>query len=380
MKLFNAYDLANLQLRNRIVMAPMTRARNPDNIADDLTALYYEQRASAGLIVTEGIYVSQEAQGSLFVPSIWSQEQAAGWAKVTDAVHGAGGNIFAQLWHVGRMSHSTNQPDGGQPLSSSAIPVAEGPGNTAFAYLEDGTPSMVAPTPPRAMTEADIERTVLNFADAAERAVEAGFDGIEVHGATGYIFEQFLNPNVNRRTDRYGGSIEARTRFVFEVVDAIIDRIGPDRTGIRLSPRSMIFDMASYDESDDTYRYLAAELGKRGVVYLHFHDVGPLFGAGFLIPDDLLRDLKSRFGGTIIHAGAMTKDRAHDLIERGLIDLAAFGQPYIANPDLPERLRHDIPLAIPDRDTYYGGRAHGYTDYPVATQSFDRLGTKLLME
>lgn len=368
MKLFDPYDLAGTRLSNRIVMAPMTRARNADTIANEQTALYYAQRATAGLIVSEGTPISPEAQAAIMVPGIWSAEQVAGWSRVSRAVHDAGGRIFAQLWHAGRMSHSSLQPGKGRPVSASAVPVAPGPANTAFVTLEDGTPGMIAPTPPRALETDEVGRVVKDFVDAADNAVAAGFDGVELHGATGYLFEQFLNPHVNLRNDRYGGSIENRARFTLEVVDAVAARIGAGRVGIRLSPRSTTGDMPTYPESDDTQRYLARELGERGIAYLHFHDLGYAQNGGVpLLSDDLLRDLKSIFGGAIMLAGALTKARATDLVERGLIDLAAFGQPYIANPDLVERFRHDIPIETPDRGTYYGGDASGYTDYPIAT-------------
>jgi N-ethylmaleimide reductase len=366
--LFDPYDLSGIQLKNRIVMAPMTRARNLDTIANEQTALYYAQRATAGLIVTEGTTISPQAQGSIMVPGIWSEEQVAGWSKTTRAVHDAGGKVFAQLWHVGRMSHHSVQPGGGEPVSASAVPVAVHPMNTTFAYLDDGTPGRVEPTSPRALTADEIARTITHFADAAGNARAAGFDGIEVHGATGYLFEQFLNPHTNRRTDDYGGSLLNRARFALDVVDAIAARIGADRVGMRLSPRSTIFDMPEYPDSDDTYRYLAQALGERNIAYLHLHDIGPLMGGVPLIPEDLLRDLKKAFAGPLILAGGMTKARGSDLIERGIIDLAAFGQPYIANPDLVERLQHDIPLATPHRETFYGGDSRGYTDYPAAAR------------
>ena len=367
MTLFDPYDLAGTALSNRIVMAPMTRARNPDLIANDLTALYYAQRATAGLIVTEGTTVSPEAQAAIMVPGIWSEQQVAGWSRVTRAVHDAGGKIFVQLWHAGRMSHRSLQPGKGPPVSASAVAVAPGPMNTAFVTLDDGTPGMTAPTPPRALAADEVARVVQDFADAADHARTAGFDGVEVHGATGYLFEQFLNPHVNLRTDRYGGAIEGRARFTLDVLDAISARIGADKVGIRLSPRSTNGDMADYAERADTYRYLAREFGKRGIAYVHLHDLGYAQNDGIpLLSDDYLCDLKADFGGALILNGALTKARATDLIERGIIDLAAFGQAYIANPDLVERFRQDIQLTTPNPNTYYGGDAHGYTDYPIA--------------
>jgi N-ethylmaleimide reductase len=366
-KLFKPFQLGKITLSNRVVMAPMTRARNPDNIANGQTALYYAQRATAGLIITEGTTISPEAQGSIMVPGIWSEEQVTGWQKVTQAVHHADGKIFAQLWHVGRMSHSSVQPAHGRPVSASAVPVASHPMNTAFVYREDGTPGRVDPTPPRALNTEEVARVVDDFANAAGHALAAGFDGVEIHAATGYLFEQFFNPHVNLRTDHYGGSIEGRTRLALEVIDAIAKRIGAERVGMRISPRSTIFDMPDYKDSDETFLYLAQELGNRGIAYLHLHDIGPLMTGGDpIIPEELLRNLKTAFGGPFMLAGGMTKNRAEDIIERGIIDLAAIGQLYIANPDLVERFRHDIPLATPDRDTYYGGDSRGYTDYPAA--------------
>ena len=373
MSLFDPIDVGAMRLNNRIVMAPMTRARNPDNIAGPLNVTYYGQRASAGLIVTEGVFISAEAQGSLFVPSLWTEQQARGWSTVTRAVHEAGGKIFAQLWHVGRLSHHSLQPDGDKPFSASAVPVAKTStvAAFAFAYLENGTPGRVDPTPPRAMTTSEIARMVEDFALAAERAIQAGFDGVEIHAATGYIFEQFLNPHINLRDDDYGGSIESRARIVLEVVDAIVARIGATRVAIRLSPHSTIFDMPAYPEADETYRCLAQALEQRNLAYLHLHDVGPMMSEGdALISEDLLLDLKTRFGGPTILAGGLTKGRAMDLIERGLIDLAAFGQPYMGNPDLVERLRDNHPLTTPDRDTYYGEGAEGYVDYARADETF----------
>lgn len=367
MNLFDPYESAGIRLNNRIVMAPMTRARNADNIANQQTALYYSQRATAGLIVTEGVTISQEAQAAIMVPGLWSEPQVTGWAKVVGAVHAAGGKIFAQLWHAGRMSHSSLQPGDGEPVSAGAVAVTPHPMSTAYVYLEDGAPGMTSPTPPRALTTDEVVRVVMDFADAADHAQIADFDGVELHGATGYLFEQFLNPHVNLRTDRYGGSIENRARFTLEVVDAIAARIGVDRIGIRLSPRSSLGDMPDYPEHDATYRLLARELGKRGIAYVHLHDVGYLQNDGSpLLSDDMLHTFKIAFGGALMLAGGLTKDRAMTLIQRGVIDLAAFGQPYIANPDLVERFQRDIALAAPDRATYYGGGAHGYTDYPVS--------------
>lgn len=367
--LFTPYSMAGTPLANRIVMAPMTRSRNPDCIANALTAQYYAQRASAGLIVTEGTPVTPSGQGYVGVPGIWSQAQVAGWKLVTDAVHAAGGRIFAQLWHVGRMSHSSLQPAGGAPLSASAVPVADSPYSQCFINLPDGSAGRAAPTPPRALETAEVEQLVQAFADAAANAIAAGFDGVEIHAANGYLFEQFLNPNVNQRSDRYGGSRENRARFTLEVVDAAIARIGADQVGIRLAPNGFVFDMRPYEDNEATYLYLAGELSARNIAYLHLSDNGTADGQPHAIDEALLAKFRAAFGPTLILAGKMTGERAQRLVDAGLIDLAGFGQPFISNPDLVRRLREGLALTEPDRDTYYGGDAHGYTDYPLADGS-----------
>lgn len=362
--LFRPFDLAGLPLHNRIAMAPMTRARNPGAIANALTAQYYRQRASAGLIISEGTPVSAQGQGYIDVPGIWSAEQVAGWKLVTDAVHAAQGAIFAQLWHVGRMSHSSLQPDGGQPVSAGTRPVASDPKNTSFVYLDDGSRGHADPTPPRALRTDEVPGVVSDFVRGAENAIAAGFDGIELHAANGYLFEQFLNPITNDRQDLYGGSLHNRARLILDTVDAMVSRIGARRIGVRLAPNSQTFDMPAYAENEATYLYLAEELGKRGLAYVHLNDNylrgGPVIGEAFL------KTFKQSYGGTVILAGGLTRERALRLVEDGIIDLAAFGQPFIANPDLVERLQRDVPLAVPDRSTYYGGGTEGYLDYPLA--------------
>ena len=340
-------------------MAPMTRARRPDCIADAETARYYQQRASAGLIISEGTPVSEEGQGYIRVPGLWSAEQAAGWRLVTDAVHAKGGAIFAQLWHVGRVSHTLLQPGGQAPVSSTTTPVRD-PKSKAFVTLPDGTDGFVEPSVPRALETGEVGRIVQDFAASARHADAAGFDGIEIHAANGYLFEQFLNPVLNDRTDRYGGAVENRARLVLETVDALVDVLGPGRVGIRLAPFNRQFDMPPYDAAE-TYLYLARELAKRPLAYVHLNDNWAL-GAS-VITEDFLAAFRAAYPGTLILAGAMTKERAVALVGKGLIDLPAFGQPFIANPDLVARLEHGYPLATPDRATYYGGGAEGYTDY-----------------
>ncbi len=362
--LFHPFDLSGTALRNRIAMAPMTRARNPGSVANELTAQYYRQRASAGLIISEGTPVSPQGQGYIDVPGIWSAEQVAGWTLVTEAVHAAQGTIFAQLWHVGRMSHSSLQPNGGQPVSAGTRPVARALKNTSFVYLEDGSRGHADPTPARALATDEIPDIIADFARGADNAIAAGFDGIELHAANGYLFEQFLNPLINQRDDRYGGSLPNRARLILDTVDAMAQRIGGHRIGVRLAPNNLTFDMPFYPDNEATYLYLAEELGKRGLAYVHLND--NLQQGESVLGSAFLKQFKQAYGGTLILAGGMTRTRALQLVEDGTIDLAAFGQPFIANPDLVERLRHDIALATPDRSTYYGGGEAGYLDYPRA--------------
>lgn len=362
--LFQPLKFGAHTLRNRVAMAPMTRARNPGCVADAQTALYYRQRASAGLIVSEGTPVSPEGQGYIDVPGIWSAEQVAGWKLVTDAVHEEGGVMFAQLWHVGRMSHVSLQPDGGAPVSASNKPPAESPKSMAYVRI-DGTPGFAHPSPPRALSTGEVERVVRDFVNAARNAVEAGFDGIEIHAANGYLFEQFFNPLINDRTDRYGGPLENRVRFLLETVDAVCRAIGAQRLGVRLAPNSRQFDMSEYPGNEAAYLHIARELARREIAYVHLNDNHAL-GASVL-SDTFLRTFREAYAGTLILAGGLTRERAANLLQQGTIDLAAFGQPFISNPDLVARLAQNLPLAIPDRATYYGGDARGYTDYPFAT-------------
>jgi 2,4-dienoyl-CoA reductase-like NADH-dependent reductase (Old Yellow Enzyme family) len=349
-------------------MAPMTRSRAPGDIANATIALYYAQRATAGLIISEGTSISREGQGYLFVPGIYSQEQIAGWRLTTDSVHALGGRIFAQLWHVGRVSHTSIQANDQAPVSASSK-IANGA--TAFGYDDAGQPGFVAASAPRQLATDEVERVVRDFADAAGNAVEAGFDGVEIHGANGYLLEQFLNPLVNDRSDRYAAdTMENQLRFTLEVVDAAIARIGRERVGIRISPFGKLFDMPHHDAIAETYTALVAALGERRIAYVHVMDqsgFGMGDSTGESVSDMIHRLLvtfrKSLPATALILAGGMTRERADRLIADGTIDLAAFGQPFIANPDLVARLRNDWPLTKPERATYYGGDAHGFIDY-----------------
>jgi N-ethylmaleimide reductase len=362
--LFDSYDLSGLLLPNRIVMAPLTRARAKSDAADELIALYYAQRSTAGLIISEGTPISREGQGYLFNPGIFSSDQIAGWRKVTRSAHSAGGRMFAQLWHVGRVSHFSIQ--GRQPVSATNR-IARGA--TAFGYDEQGQPSFLPVSSPYALTTTEVGRIVEDFAIAADNAVAAGFDGIELHAANGYLFEQFLNPLVNDRTDRYSADLmENRLRFTLEVVDAVNARIGSRRVGIRFSPFGQNSDMPPYPDAEQTYLQLGRELADRRIAYMHFMDQSGYRSMPARVSDkvrSLLRKLRPTFDkGALILAGGQTLAKANELIASGTIDLAAFGQPFIANPDLVARLRNGWPLAKPERETYYGGGAEGYVDYP----------------
>lgn len=360
--LFDRYDLRGLALRNRIVMAPMTRSRAITTVPDALTATYYAQRAGAGLIVTEGAQVSEQARGYLFTPGLHSKAQTAGWKAVTAAVHAEGGALFAQIWHVGRLSHVSLQPGGRAPVG----PVAKAAeGVHAFGYREDGTPGQMPVSTPRALAANELPGITADFVAAARNAIEAGFDGIEIHGANGYLFEQFINGGLNIRDDAYGGDdVGNRLRFVLETVDAVAAAIGGHRVGIRLSPFNRVFDMPAFDGEAGTWLTLARELAARDLAYVHLSNREAIVraaGEGFLAT---FRETCGE-GTTLILAGNYTREGAAADVAAGVADLVAFGRPFIANPDLVERLRNDWPLAEGDGATFYGGSAAGYTDYPA---------------
>ncbi|GGF62493.1 alkene reductase [Azorhizobium oxalatiphilum] len=359
--LFEPTDLAGLPLSNRVVMAPMTRARAESTVPDDLTVLYYSQRAGAGLIISEGAPVSIEGRGYLFNPGLYTAEQAAGWRRVTDAVHAKGGKIFAQLWHVGRVSHTTLQPGGGAPVSPTAT---RGPKSMAFAYDSEGKAGLVATSEPRALETEEVTRITQDFVRAARMAIDAGFDGVELHGANGYLFEQFVNGALNQREDRYGGSIENRLRFVLETLDAIIAEIGGDRVGVRISPFGRLFDMEPYVDEAQTWVALAAAFEARSLAYVHLSD--QLTIGAEKMPEDFAASFRKTYRGTLIAAGGFTRETAQEALRTGDLDLIAFGRPFIANPDLVERMQQDHPITVPDRATFYGtSGARGYTDYPT---------------
>jgi N-ethylmaleimide reductase len=353
--LFSPFRLGSLELANRIVMSPMTRSRALEgNVPNPLAATYYAQRASAGLIITEASQVSPQGVGYIRTPGIHSDAQVAGWRSVTDAVHRAGGKIFAQLWHVGRVSH----PDfhnGALPVAPSALPV-EGE-----AFTNRGRTKLVTP---RALDIGELPGIVAQFRQAAENAKAAGFDGVELHGANGYLLDQFLRDGANHRTDAYGGSPTNRARFPLEVTDAVIGVWGPQRVGYKLSPY-----FAGYSMSDSnplgTFAFIATELSKRGLLYLHVSEAvaGPMATpAGTRRATPILRDA---FNGALIVNGGYDARSGQAAIAHGEADLVAIGVPFLANPDLPARYRKNAALNTPDQTTFYAGEEKGYIDYPA---------------
>ena len=358
-KLFSPVKLGNIGLKNRIVMAPMTRSRAIDNVPNELMAEYYGQRSDAGLIITEGTSPSPNGLGYSRIPGCFSKQQVEGWMLVTSAVHKKGGKIYLQLMHTGRISHTLNLPEGAQVIAPSAV-KASGQMWTDSKQLQD------FPIP-KQMDDDDLFLTLTEYAAAAKHAVDAGFDGVEIHGANGYLLEQFISPVSNIRTDKYGGSIENRCKFVLEVVTAVAETIGKERTGIRLSPYGVASDMPHYPEIDETYTYLAEELNKLGIVYLHLVDHAAM-GAPE-VPQEIKNIIRTRFKNTLILSGGYDLERAEADIESGLGDLVAFGRPFINNPDLVTRLEKNFPLSTELKmDLFYTPGDEGYTDYPVYTK------------
>ena len=353
--LYSKTFLGPLKLQNHLVMAPMTRNRATDNIPNTLMMEYYAQRSTAGLIITEGTSPSPNGLGYPRIPGIFSPAQVEGWKAITGAVHAKGSKIFLQLMHCGRIAHQLNLPVGARILAPSAVAAS------GEIYTDAGG---MKPHPvPEAMTEEDIKTTIAEFVQAAKNAVKAGFDGIELHSANGYLLEQFIRPNTNQRIDGYGGAIENRARFVLEVVEAVIAAIGKNMVGIRLSPYGVFNDMPLYDTMAADYTYLAQQLNARGLVYIHLVDHSSM-GAP-LVPDTMKAAFRKLFKHTLILSGGYNAERAEsDLIERKC-DLIAVGRPFLANPDLPTRWKTGAAINAPDMDTLYTPGPKGYTDYPA---------------
>ncbi|EJR3606982.1 alkene reductase [Vibrio vulnificus] len=357
-KLFEPTQLKHLDLQNRVVMAPMTRARTsqPGNIPNAMMATYYKQRASAGLIISEATQISDDSQGYSFTPGVYTDEQVAGWKSVTQAVKSQGAAMFCQIWHVGRVSHPVFQK-GAQPIAPSALAPVE---TKVWIADEHGNGNMVDCVEPRAMSQDDIDRVVSDFAYAAKRAIEAGFDGVEIHGGNGYLIDQFLRTNSNHRTDQYGGSRENRIRFLLQVVDAVSQAIGADKVGVRLAPFITFKDMNCPDIVP-TILEASKQLQARDIAYLHLSEAD--WEDAPEIPESFRIELREYFTNTIIVAGSYTQARADEVLEKGYADLVAFGRPFVSNPDLVARLKHQQPLAKLDGATLFGGDERGYTDY-----------------
>lgn len=353
-RLFESYSLGPITLANRIVMAPLTRNRaGAGLVPSEFAATYYSQRASAGLLIAEATQVSAQAQGYQDTPGLYTQAQIAGWRKVTDAVHAKGGKIFVQLWHVGRVSHVDLQPEGAAPVAPSAL-RAETKTFVNNAFVDVSTP--------RALTLEEIPAIVEDFRQAAANAMVAGFDGVEVHGANGYLLEQFLKDGANQRTDAYGGSIEKRARLLLEITAAVANEIGADRTGVRISPVSPANGISCSDPQPQ-YDYLVDRLSELGIVYLHVIE-GATGGPRDIAPFDFAA-LRRRFKQTYLANNGYDKALASSQLAQGKADLFAFGRPFISNPDLVARLQAGAPLAEIRPETLYGGGAEGYIDYPA---------------
>jgi len=353
--LFTPVRIGALALSNRVVLAPLTRSRaGKGDVPGPMNADYYRQRASAGLIISEATQISPQGKGYAWTPGIHSAEQVAGWRLVTDAVHQAGGRMVIQLWHVGRISHPDLQVGGALPVAPSAV-KPEGKAFTETGFKEIPTP--------RALEIEEIPGIVADYAKAAENARAAGFDGVEVHAANGYLIDQFLRDGTNKRTDRYGGSLENRTRFLLEVMDAVTGVLGADRVGIRLSPTSPANDAHDSDPRS-IFTYAVERLNRYGLAYIHVIEGATRTSREGYAGFDA-HELRAVFEGGYIGNNRYDLALAQARVASGEVDAVAFGRPFISNPDLVERLRRGLPLAEPDQTTFYGGDAHGYTDYPA---------------
>lgn len=361
--LFDKTTFGSIELSNRIVMAPLTRMRSsqPGNIPNALMAKYYAQRASAGLIISEATQISQQGQGYPGTPGIHSADQTEGWKLITNSVHNAGGTIVLQLWHVGRISHPSHQPGGALPVAPSAIKPEGG------TFSADWKP--VGFETPRALETAEIPGIVEDYRRAAVNARDAGFDGVEVHGANGYLLDQFLQDGSNQRTDKYGGSIENRARLLLEVVDATITVWGKHRVGVRLSPYGTFNDMRDSDPVK-LFTYVLEQLSQRGIAYVHVIEPrsSGAGGGDAVVQDvpDTAKLFRSVFKGAFVSAGGYNPESAKEVVAAGLADAVAFGRFFISNPDLPRKINEGVPLTPYDRGTFYGGSEKGYTDYPGA--------------
>jgi len=366
--LFENVQLGPFELKNRIVLPPLTRSRStqPGNIPNDLMATYYGQRTGAGFMVTEGTQIEPRGQGYAWTPGIYSKDQIAGWKKVTEAVHKEGGVIFAQLWHVGRVSHNTLQPNGGAPVAPSAI---QAKAVKVFIETGPGQGALADPSVPRELTTAEVKELVQLYAQAARNALEAGFDGVEIHCANGYLVNQFISAHTNTRTDEYGGSLINRLRFLREIVENVAAVVGKDRLGVRFAP---LFESTTEErvylglvEEDPHATYVAAVqiLEDAGIAYLSLAEAD--WDNAPDLPETFRKAVRETFSGRILYAGKYTVEKGVRMVELGYADLIAFGRPFIANPDLPQRIANNWPLTQVDPTTMYGGTDKGYIDYPT---------------
>lgn len=365
--LFENVEMGPFELKNRIVLPPLTRSRStqPGNIPNDLMATYYRQRTGAGFMVTEGTQIEPRGQGYAWTPGIYSPEQIAGWKKVTEAVHKEGGIIFAQLWHVGRVSHTTLQPDGGAPIAPSAI---QAKAVKVFIETGPGQGALAEPSVPRELTTAEVKELVLLYAQAARNALEAGFDGVEIHCANGYLVNQFISAHSNTRTDEYGGSLANRLRFLREIVEAVSEVVGKERLGVRFAP---LFESTTEErvylglvEEDPHTTYVSAVkiLEEVGIAYLSLAEAD--WENAPELPETFRKAVRETFSGMILYAGKYTAEKGIRMVDLGYADLIAFGRPFIANPDLPQRIANNWPLNQVDPSSMYGGTEKGYIDYP----------------
>lgn len=360
-KLFTPLKVGAITVPNRVFMAPLTRLRSiePGDIPTPLMGEYYRQRASSGLIITEATQISAQSKGYAGAPGLYSSEQIAIWKKITAAVHAENGHIAVQLWHTGRISHKDVQPNHQDPVAPSAIHS----GTRTSLRDENGRAIRVETSMPRALETSEIPGLVNDFRQAVANARDAGFDLVELHAAHGYLLHEFLSPESNHRADQYGGSLENRVRLVLEVVDAVSQEWDANRIGIRLSPLGSFQGLSNGDNEEADALYLIEQLAKRGLAYLHLSE--PDWMGGQPYSDEFRQKVRDRFSGVIVGAGAYTAEKSESLIEKGFIDAAAFGRMYISNPDLVERLQQNAPLNEPHAETFYGGDAKGYTDYPT---------------
>ncbi len=365
--LFESTQLGPYTLKNRIVLPPLTRSRSsqPGNVPNDLMADYYRQRAGAGFMVTEGTQIEPRGQGYAWTPGMHSPEQVEGWRKITAAVHAEGSIIFAQLWHVGRVSHNSLQPGGAAPVAPSAIAADN---VKVFVETGPGQGALTEPSVPRALTTAEVKELVQLYAQAARNALDAGFDGVELHCANGYLVNQFISSHTNRRTDEYGGPLQNRLRFLREVVQAVADVVGKERLGVRFAPlfasteEDRVYLGLVEEDPHETYIEAIKVLEQVGIAYVSLAEAD--WDNAPELPETFRNDVRSNFSGKILYAGKYNVERGVRVVKAGWGDLIAFGRPFIANPDLPERIAQGWPLNAVDPATMYGGTDKGYTDYP----------------